>query len=168
MSKSLGNYVGVNEDPASMFGKIMSISDEVMWEYFRLLTDQDVEKIKLIHPKEAKLSLAQTISAFYHGQENAAQAREQFQRIFSEKKLPDDILVYKATSPKVDLLEIFTQTKLTASKNEARRLFTQEGVSLVDENYNLTVLTEQIIEIPSQGIILKLGKRKFIKIVYPE
>ncbi|MCP4652385.1 MAG: tyrosine--tRNA ligase [Candidatus Omnitrophica bacterium] len=161
MSKSLNNYVGVNDSSKDMFGKIMSISDEAMWEYFRLLTDHDLEKAKAMHPKEAKLLLAVTITSFYHCQKSAEKEREEFQRVFSQKELPKDILTVKA-SKEIDVISIIYQNKMASSKNEARRLLNQGAISIVAET-PLTIKS-QYLEVPKSGLILKIGKRKFLKI----
>ncbi|UCC94413.1 MAG: tyrosine--tRNA ligase, partial [Candidatus Omnitrophota bacterium] len=94
MSKSLGNYVGITETAASMFGKLMSISDETMWEYFRLLTHCSREEVRKMHPKDAKLFLAQTIVSEHHSPKIAKAERQEFERVFSQRQLPKDIPVY--------------------------------------------------------------------------
>jgi len=168
MSKSLDNYIGITEKPESMFGKIMSISDDVMWEYFKLLTDEDVDEFKEMHPKEAKLTLAEEITAFYHSAKKAKQSREEFERIFSKRKLPKDLAVYKAKDSSLDLAEVLHSSGLVSSKNDARRLISQGSISSVDENNpDLTkIIKTQTIDIsPGQGLVLKVGKKRFLKIV---
>ena len=167
MSKSLGNYVGVTEDPKSMFGKLMSVSDETMWEYFRLLTDVDLKEVKKMHPKQAKLFLAQDLVSFYYSKQAAVKEREEFERVFSQKKLPQDIPLYTAKNKDIDLIEVIHAAKLVSSKNEARRLFSQGGISVIDAGGSSSagILEKQSITIPSQGIIIKVGKRKFLKIL---
>jgi tyrosyl-tRNA synthetase len=165
MSKSLGNYIGITEEPKSMFGKLMSINDEVMLEYFRLLTETSLENIKPMHPKEAKLLLAQTLVSFYWGEAAGTKEREEFQRVFSQKEIPQDITTYHANQETVDVLDVLMNTKLVASKNEARRLITQGGISLIDgQNVATTLMTPSLL-IPAKGVILKIGKKKFLKIV---
>jgi tyrosyl-tRNA synthetase len=166
MSKSLGNYVGVLDNPKDMFGKIMSISDEVMWEYFRLLTDHKSEDAKKMHPKEAKMMLAQTIVSFYHSPEAGLREKDEFARVFSQKELPQDMLVYKVKENGPDLLEVLVQAKIVNSKNEARRLLTQGAISMIDAATNQeTAVSAQTINIPAPGIVLKIGKKKFLKII---
>ncbi|MDD5194191.1 MAG: tyrosine--tRNA ligase [Candidatus Omnitrophica bacterium] len=167
MSKSLGNYIGVTEEPKEMFGKLMSINDEVMWEYFRLLTGHDAAQAKKMHPKEAKLLLAQLIVSFFTTEAKGAAAREEFQRVFSQKEIPQDIATYKASGPNVDILEVLLSAKLVASKNEARRLITQGGISLLSAGNSSisTTVSTQTLSIPESGIILKIGKTKFLKII---
>ncbi|MFH1875691.1 MAG: tyrosine--tRNA ligase [Candidatus Omnitrophota bacterium] len=166
MSKSLGNYIGVTDEPQAMFGKVMSINDEVMWEYFRLLTDAHIPQMKTLHPKEAKLQLAQTIVSFYAGIEAGRKARDEFERVFSHRELPGDITTICAEHGTVDLLDILMRAGMVSSKNEARRLLSQGGISAISEQNpteSLTI-TEQSLTIPSGGVILKIGKKKFLKI----
>lgn len=167
MSKSLGNYVGITEEPKSMFGKLMSICDEVMWDYYRLLTDIDTEGIKKMHPKEAKLLLAETIVSFYYSQEAGRQEKEEFQRVFSQGSIPQDILAYKVKNETVNLLEVLCEAKLVSSKNEARRLLSQGGISLININDSskITPLKEETLTITFGAAVLKVGKRKFIKVI---
>ncbi|MCM8820279.1 MAG: tyrosine--tRNA ligase [Candidatus Omnitrophica bacterium] len=166
MSKSLDNYIGINETPKDMFGKIMSISDEVMWEYFRLLTDCNLDEIKKLHPKEAKLYLAQTLVSRYYSHQIAIKEKEEFERIFSKNQLPTQIPTYQAKADKIDILETLLDAKIVLSKNEARRLLMQGGIWIIDEkNHSSYSLKEQIIKIPQNGIVLKIGKKKFLKII---
>ena len=163
MSKSLGNYVGITEEPFQMFGKIMSISDVTMGEYFRLLTDLDIEKVKKMHPKEAKLLLAEKIVSEYHSPSLAKKAKEEFERIFSRKETPKDLPLFTVSEKKVDLIELLYSSKLVSSRNQARRLLLQKGVREKEKD---TPLQDRVLEIPPQGLILKVGKRKFLKVVY--
>jgi len=165
MSKSLGNYIAITEKPKDMFGKLMSISDELMWEYFRLLTEQDLDEVKRMHPKEAKLFLAQEIVAKYYSQNIGLKEKEEFERVFSQKEIPQDIPVHKALNKKVDVIDILSSLRVVSSKNEARRLLGQGGISIIDQDtLTQTALKTQELEIPSRGIILKVGKKKFLKI----
>jgi tyrosyl-tRNA synthetase len=91
MSKSYNNYIALNDTPKDMFGKIMSISDELMYKYYELLTQADLNAIKVMHPKEAKLSLAQELTQRYHGADEAQKARQEFDKVFAKKDVPDDI-----------------------------------------------------------------------------
>ena len=161
MSKSLGNYIGVNENPKDMFGKVMSVSDETMWEYYRLLTDCDIEAAKKLHPKEAKLRLAQEIVKFYHDQAAADHERAEFDRVFSHKELPADMPVYTASSAAVDLVEVISSLQLVPSKNEARRLLAAGAVSFADSG---EAIKDPKLTLPGP-VVLKIGKRKFVKIV---
>jgi tyrosyl-tRNA synthetase len=158
MSKSLGNYIGIEEPPGEMFGKLMSVSDELMWKYYTLLTDEDVQKAKSLHPKEAKLNLAELITAQYHGNEQAASSREEFQQVFGQKELPSDIPVYELKNKKSDILSILLDSGLIASRNEARRLIKQGGVYLDGKR-----LDEETAAIKQEGV-LKVGKRRFLRL----
>lgn len=166
MSKSLGNYIGITDDPKSMFGKLMSISDEAMWEYFRLLTDYAAGEFKQKHPKEAKLALAQGLVSFYHSPAAAQREREEFERVFSQKEAPQDMPVVKANKSYVNVVDLIYEQKLAHSKNEARRLLAQGAVTRIDISSSQTVpLKDYSLEVPLGGIILKVGKKKFLKIV---
>jgi len=159
MSKSYGNYIGINENPNEMFGKIMSISDEMMLKYYTLLTDEDLGVVKKLHPKEAKLCLAQDITRQYHGKDSAEKARGEFEGVFSKGELPQDIPVYKLKKQKSSIIDILLDSGLTESKNEARRLIQQGGVSLDGER-----LDKEDVVVDKEGI-LKVGKRRFLKLI---
>lgn len=159
MSKSFGNYIGIDEAPSEMFGKLMSISDELMWKYYNLLTRVDIESISHMHPKQAKLNLAQDLTAQYNGALNAKLAREEFESVFSQKALPKEMQEYKLSRPSENILDILLKTGLAASKNEARRLIRQQAVTLD----NMKIEKEEV-SIKQPGI-LKVGKRRFLKIV---
>ena len=167
MSKSLNNYIGINESPKDMFGKLMSISDGLMWRYFELLTDLDLESIKKLHPKEAKLKLASEITKEYQGDREARVARQEFERVFKDKELPEDIVQQKIfipgnKIPLVNLLDYGLKILYTGnSKNELRRLMQQGAVKInsmkiSDINYELEVNKEYLIQI---------GRRSFVKVV---
>jgi len=158
MSKSYGNYIGITEPPLEMFGKVMSITDEMMFKYYTLLTDEDLDAVRQMHPKEAKLGLAQIITAQYHGKPAAEMARKEFEQVFSSKELPSDMPVYKLEGRGVSLLDILLESGLTESKNEARRLLAQGGISLDGERL------EKEDSIIDKAGILKVGKRRFLKI----
>lgn len=158
MSKSYGNYIGISESPSEMFGKIMSISDELMLKYYNLLTDEDISKIKQLHPKQAKLDLAENITAQYHGSNLAKKARQGFEQIFSQGELPNDIPVYRLKEKEYKIIDLLVESDLISSKNEARRLIQQGGVYLDGERIDKE---DRIITKPG---ILKVGKRRFLKL----
>ena len=186
MSKSLGNYVGIKEPPDTMFGKLMSISDELMWRYYELLTDVPLEKIEemkeqardgRINPRDCKLDLAEMIVAEYHGPEAARQAREQFIAVFSKQRLPDEIP--ESTRPiqpdPLDLVTLLVQEKLAPSRSEAKRLIRHGAVTLarlaptqeIQTIHQLERLTDPNHKIDVSAackIIIKVGKRRFKKI----
>jgi len=165
MSKSLGNYIGVNDSPKDMLGKVMSISDETMWEYYRLLTDCDIEAAKALHPKEAKLRLSVAIVKDYHGEEAANNERAEFERVFSRRELPGDMPVHEIDSDKANLIEIMVEEKLAPSKNEARRLLSQGSVSGSNAAMEFFTITTPEDNIPPEGKVYKIGKRRFLKII---
>lgn len=157
MSKSFGNYIGINEPATEMFGKIMSVSDTIMIKYYELLTDEDLSAVKNMHPKEAKMKLAENIVAQFHGKNQAEKALLEFERVFSRKELPQDIPEYKTDGTKI-VLTILVDSGLVKSGNEARRLLKQGAVFFNDTRL------EQESFIPSQNGILKVGSRRFLKI----
>lgn len=168
MSKSLGNYIGITEPSKSMFGKIMSISDEVMWEYFRLFSSRDINELKRLHPKEAKLVLAGDIVSFYHSAAAAVNERAEFEKVFSQGKIPDDLPVYKIRVSPIDIVEVLHSSGLVSSKNEARRLLSQGGISLLglDGSVIRDAVGEQSLNIPSSGAVIKAGKKRFLKLFF--
>ena len=157
MSKSLGNYIGINEPPREIFGKVMSVSDELMIKYFELLTDEDLAVVRQMHPKEAKMKLAGEIVRQFHGADAARDSREHFENVFSQKQVPDDIQEYMLTQGKESLADILVKAGVAPSKNEARRLIKQgavtfEGQPVADENWS------------ALAGVLKVGKRRFLKL----
>lgn len=167
MSKSFGNYIGIDEDPRQIFGKLMSIPDELLPKYLELLTTlpvaQIVKEVKedRLHPKEAKLILAKEIVRDYYDEETAETCASEFERIFKEKGLPSEIEEFRAKEPFQGIVELLFVTGLTPSKSEARRLIKQGGVRLnqirIDD-------PEFVVRIDGEHI-LQVGRRKFIKIV---
>ncbi len=157
MSKSYGNYIGINEPAKDMFGKIMSISDELMLKYYELLTDEDLNKIKQMHPRDAKINLAKIIITQYHSNKLAEKEAQEFTRVFSQKEIPQDMPKFK-TDGKKNILTILIENKLVASGNEARRLIKQGAVSF----NNIRVENDDFI--PHEPGILKAGSRRFLKV----
>lgn len=161
MSKSYNNYISLNDAPNEMFGKIMSISDELMYRYYELLTQDDLETVKKMHPKEAKVSLAKQIVERYWTAQDAQKAEEEFNKIFAKKDLPTDIEEYACKTNKIKISQLLIDSSMVSSKNEARRLIEQGGVKINSEKIN----SDEEIEIKNE-IIMQAGKRKFRKIVY--
>jgi tyrosyl-tRNA synthetase len=158
MSKSLNNYIGINEEPKEIFGKIMSISDDLMMRYYEILTDVDLNAVKSMHPKEAKMNLGKEIVAQFYDKEVAAKAKTEFEQIFSRKENPESIQEHKLGNKNILLADILVTSGLVASKNEFRRLVKQgsvtlDGIKISDENFRAV-----------SGII-KVGKRRFLKLV---
>jgi tyrosyl-tRNA synthetase len=174
MSKSYGNYIGISESPKEIFGKIMSISDGMMWKYYELLTDIKMSEIELmkkdaglgkINPKNIKVKLAKEIIATYHNKNLAEDAEAEFESVFAKGNMPDDIPGYKIDNAdlkngKIWICALLTKAGLTQSNTEARKLIRQGGVAvhaekISDENLHIT---------PKNGMIIQVGKRRFIKL----
>ena len=160
MSKSLGNYIALEDPPEEMFGKLMSISDTLMWRYYELLTTEDVSAVKAMHPMEAKLNLASTIVARYHGQSAAADARAEFRQKFSEREFPVESAERTVLSAEpMALVAVITKAGLAPSKTEARRLIAQGGVELDGEK--VTDGDRILPAEPGREYRLKVGKKRF-------
>ena len=156
MSKSLGNYIGINENPNDILGKVMSISDELMVRYYELLTEVDLSVIKKMHPKEAKLQLGQIIVDMFYPAGEGFKARAYFEKTFSQHQTPSDIAEFKFLK-KQKLLEVLMLEKIIASKNEGRRLL-KEGAITYEE---VVISDEEWVLKPG---VLKVGKRRFLRL----
>jgi len=170
MSKTYGNTVNLTDSPAEMYGKLMSLKDELILQYFQLCTNLPLKEIKEmerelrrkeINPIEAKSRLAREIVTIYHGWEKAEEAEKEFNRVFREKKLPLKIPVIQIKEKKLNILELLTKTKLISSKSEAKRLILQKAVKI---NGALKENWQEIIEIKKE-MVIKVGKRRFKKVV---
>ena len=170
MSKSLGNYIGIDEDPQSMFGKVMSISDELMWKYYTLCTDLTPAEIAAkkaeLHPMEAKRELAKSIIRDFHDAAAADAAEEEFRRVFSERQAPAEI--EETTLPSVAepqlLSKIIVAAGLSESNKDAQRVIAQGGV-LVDD-VKVSDPRATLDATSGQSYVLKVGKRRFAKITF--
>ncbi|MEK7237927.1 MAG: tyrosine--tRNA ligase [Nitrospirota bacterium] len=171
MSKSLGNYIGITEQPKDMFGKIMSISDELMIKYYELLSHISIDELTAIktgikdgsvHPKNAKEALALEIVEKYKGKEASIKAKEEFEHIFKDKGLPDDIPVFKLKweDKEMWLPKIMKLSGIVNSTGEGIRLIKQGGVSVNREKWD-----NPDKKLPAGEYLLKAGKRKFLKII---
>ncbi|MGF2614227.1 tyrosine--tRNA ligase [Rossellomorea vietnamensis] len=170
MSKSKLNYIGINEDPKEMFGKTMSIPDELMEKYFELASDLTLkEKNEIsaslgdgsLHPRDAKMLLGRTLVRMYHGEEAAEKAQEQFKAIFQKGAVPDDIPVVPwKRDTTVPILELLVQLEMLSSKSEARRMIANGGVKISGEKVEDPALEVSLTD----GLIIGVGKRKFTKI----
>jgi tyrosyl-tRNA synthetase len=173
MSKSLGNYVGITEAPSEMFGKLMSISDDMMWPYFELVTDRTPGEISDLrakvqsgaaHPMDMKMSLAQEIIAGFHGADAAKKAAAEFQRIFRDREAPEQAPVRKvARGEKKRLTALLVEVELASSRSDADRLVKQGGVELGGERVS-DVKAEVDLSTPRE-FLLRAGKKKFLRIV---
>lgn len=162
MSKSLGNYIGVNEPPKDMYGKIMSVSDNLMWRYYELLVslnEGELEELKNQHPMDAKKKLAHYIVTQYWSKIDADKAWSEFEKVFSKRETPEEIpeLIVKDN---INIVNLLRNTGVVPSNNEARRLIQQGGVEIdgqkvTDINLNLE---------PKEGTVIKIGKRNFFKL----
>ena len=170
MSKSLGNYIGISEAPSEMYGKAMSIPDELMMRYFMLVTDMSIEEQEQLskdltsgaaHPRDVKMKLAHTIVRLYHGEEAANFGQEEFVRVFQKHAMPTDIPEYKVafTEEPVFVPQLLSDAGLTASNGEARRSIKAGAFKIDGEKCN----EEHVVL--KDGMVLQVGKRKFIKIV---
>ena len=158
MSKSLHNYVGIHEPPAEIYGKLMSISDELMGSYYELLTDEEVADAKRLHPMEAKKRLAHLIVAQYHGEPAAEAAAAHFAKTVQQRGVPDEVPVYELPGPgPFDLPTLLVGSGMCASKSEARRLMAQGGVTI--DGRRVTGAAQKIAL--ASGAVIQAGKRKF-------
>ena len=168
MSKSLGNYIALEDKPEDMFGKFMSISDTLMLRYYELLTSEDLAHIKAIHPMEAKQRLAEHIVMQYHGESLGQEARVKFQNTFQEREFPAEpdarvmlrvADVFDPAAPAIGLIDLVARTKLVPSKSEARRLIVQGGVEIDEQKQtdpNLRLALK-----PHHQYRFRIGRRKF-------
>lgn len=169
MSKSLGNYIGINENAKEIFGKLMSASDELMYKYYELLTDEDTAKIRRdvadgkFHPKDAKVNLAKIIVGHYHGAEAASSQASEFDRAFKDKGFPSDLKLQEIVSGKISesiLSVLVDHTHLAASRGEAKRKI-QEGAVEVNEE---KIHDSNFVIKPSIEYRIRLGK-KFVRVI---
>lgn len=165
MSSSWGNVVNLLDEPQDMFGKIMSINDSLIERYFVLATRVPLKEVEAVilknkNPRDQKLILAERVTAMYHGDKKASEARQQFISQFSKKELPSDIPEIKIAPGSYQLTELLLKAKLVVSKSEARRLIEQKGVRMNGE-----VAESQLVTIAKQNnLLLQVGKRKFVTI----
>ena len=171
MSKSVGNYIALEDKPGDMFGKVMSISDALMHRYYELLTTEDLGRAKSIHPMEAKQTLAELIVTRYHGPDAGTQARSEFQQKFQAKEFPDtpdahvvlqsDDMAEKDVQEgsRIRLAKLISKTGLISSGSEARRLIIQGGIEVdgIKETNPDKLISFEL----QQQRRLKVGKKKF-------
>lgn len=176
MSKSLGNYVGIMEPPFEMYGKIMSIPDNLMWKYYELLTEVSIEEIERmkekvskdeLHPKEVKKRLARILVTYFHSEKEALEAEEEFERVFSRREAPTLIPEVELSSGKLWIPGFLKEQGLVKSNSEARRLITQKALDLTPLNITpsrVETLTQEEIFLSPGIYLLKVGKKKFLKL----
>jgi tyrosyl-tRNA synthetase len=170
MSKSKKNYIGIDESPQEMYGKVMSIPDDLMLKYYELVTDftpTQMERLKeeleagKIHPRDAKMLLGKTIVRMYHGGEAAEKAEQQFISVFQQGTLPDEIPVMEWTGElQIPIVDLLVNLNLLNSKSEARRMIDNKGVKINGEKIKDNQLQVSITD----GLIVQVGKRKFVKL----
>lgn len=170
MSKSIGNYIGIDEPPKEIYGKAMSIPDDLIYRYFELVTDVDQAELNEIHkqlqdpsinPRDVKKYLSRTLVRMYYDQDAARQAEKEFENIFVKKDLPDEIPEIPVTENKIRISDLLVQTNTAESKGQARRLIQGGAVSIDGNKINDPFYEVEI----RNGQILKVGKRKFVKLV---
>jgi tyrosyl-tRNA synthetase len=174
MSKSLGNYVGITETPQEMFGKMMSIPDELMWSYYELVTDRTPQEIAAmkkdiasgaLHPMDAKMRLAQEVISGFHGEEAARKAAEHFQRVFRDRQAPEEAPIFQVPSGEPRrIVSLLVDAGAVPSRTEAERLIKQGGVELIGDSSAMNV-QRSIALIKGQSHLLRVGKKKFLRIV---
>lgn len=168
MSKSYGNYIGIDEPASEMFGKVMSVSDELMWKYYELLTDLSRSEISNLrsqieggeNPRNIKVDLAKSIIRDFHSPAAADAAEDAFDRRFVRHEVPEDIEERTVSVGSHQLAQLLTDTGLAASKGEARRLIEQGGVRLDGEKATANV----DVAIPTDGLLIQVGKRRFLRV----
>jgi tyrosyl-tRNA synthetase len=170
MSKSLGNYIGIDEEPNNMYGKAMSIPDELMIKYLELTTNVPLEEIHeldnglkegKVHPRDVKMKLARTLVEMYHGAKAAEAAEQHFKTVFQQRALPSDIPEHDWNGqPSVTIVDLITELGLVPSKGEGRRMV-QQGAVKINEQKVEDIHSEIQVE---SGMIVQVGKRKFAKI----
>jgi tyrosyl-tRNA synthetase len=170
MSKSMDNYIALTDTPTNMFGKLMSISDELMKKYYMLLCRRPAAEIEAliagldqgtVHPMEAKKSLAAEITGYYYGEASGKEERAKFEARFSKKQIPDDIQTIERPAGALHLLDLFLELQLIKTKSEGRRLLQQNAIKANFENHTSDIL---ILE-QGKEMILKIGKLRMLKIV---
>lgn len=169
MSKSLGNYIGINESPGEIYGKAMSLPDKLMIDYFKLATRIETKEIDIIednlekgesHPRDAKMRLARELVTLYYGKEEAVKAEKEFQRIFQQRDIPSDMPEVKVEENSVWIIRLLTQVGLVSTNSEARRLIKQGAVKINDQKI---LDSNKEIEV-QDGDIIKVGKRKYTRV----
>jgi len=167
MSKSLGNYIGVTDEPNDMFGKVLSISDELMWRYYELLSTKSLEEIEALkvgvadgslHPKKVKEDLALEITARFHTQELAQKAKEEFEKVHAKSQIPTDINEFECDG-EIWIAKALVDCNIEPSTSQARRDIKQGGVKINQEK-----VTDEKMQLSSGEYLLQVGKRKFAKL----
>jgi len=169
MSKSLGNYIGIDETPEEMYGKTMRIPDPLIYPYFELVTDVSLDELAsikkqlqdpVVNPMTLKRRLARQLVQMYHDKSAAEKAESYFDLVHKKREIPDDIPVYRMGAEPRRLIDVMLDAGLVGGKGEARRLIRQGGVKI-----DQTVVKDELLELPPEGKkVLQVGKRKFLKL----
>ena len=167
MSKSLGNYVGITEPPEDMYGKIMSLSDELMFRYFELVTrvsEDEIRALRQLHPMEAKKKLARTITAMYHGETGAAAGEAHFARVVQGRQTPEAVETVRLSTPPqgLSIVKILVEAQLVTSSSEGRRQILQgavemDGVRVTDPM--------KVVQPSLEPLLLRVGKRRYKSLI---
>ena len=170
MSKSYGNYIGISEEPSAIFGKVMSISDDLMWRYYELLSTRTLDDIAAlkqavaegrVHPKKAKEDLAHEMVSRYHSAQAADEARQGFNAVFASGGVPDDMPVQECAAGDDSAPAVFLEAaKLVKSRGEAKRLAKEGALSINDEKYE-----DAALPLAAGEYVVRLGKKRFLKVI---
>ncbi len=171
MSKSLGNYVGLTDSPEDMVGKVMSIPDAILWDWFILTTDLSEEEILqmraacekgAMNPRDAKMRLAKEIIAFYHSPKAATAAEQHFNKVFKNKEIPDEVPEVRLPSGEHALVDVLVAAKIVASKSEARRVIGEGGVKVAGETVKDAAAK---VRVGRETLLIQKGKRYFVNVI---
>jgi len=161
MSKSLNNYIGITEPPSEIYGKTMSISDDLMLRYYQLLTAVPLHEVKAMHPKEAKARLARILVARFYSEDKAQAAEAAFESVFAKGNLPENIKLVTFKEKKMAIAKLVVDSGLASSTSEARRLIKQGGVRVNDKAISDE---KEMIDLSTEKV-LNVGKRKFVRVI---
>ena len=173
MSKTTGNYIGINEPPEEMYGKVMSIPDHAVLDYYTLVTRFSPDEVAAVergladgslHPMEAKRQLAREIVSIFHNDEAAAGAEAHFKKVFQKGELPSEMPTHRPSASELNVVDLLVVTDLAKSKSEARRLIQQGGVKLDGQKVGSIELMVSV----KDGMILQVGKRRFVRLIRDE
>jgi tyrosyl-tRNA synthetase len=168
MSKSLGNYIGVSDEPNDMFGKVLSISDDLMWRYYELLSTKSLDEIAALkrgvedgslHPKKVKEELALEITARFHSEDAAQAAKAEFEKVHAKSQIPTDITEFESNEGEIWIAKALVDCGLEPSTSQARRDIKQGGVKINQEK-----VSDMQLQLSAGEYLLQVGKRKFAKL----
>lgn len=172
MSTSWGNIICITDHPNEIYGKIMSMRDELILQYFELATDIPMPELELlskdlqkntVNPRDLKMRIGREIVKLYYNEKAALEAEKYFKNVFQKKEIPDEIPVLEAGAREYNIVELLVELKLAASKGEARRLIQQKGVKIGGE---VADSSEHSVKIGKDGVLVQKGKRNFVKVIY--